>query len=372
MSPTEAANLARLLRPAIGDERVLAAIASIPRERFVPADERDRAYENVALPIGSGQTISQPLVVARMLETLALSAHRSRPRRRDRLRLSRGAAVAARRARVDDRAPPRAERRGRARDPRPRDRQRHVRRRRRIGGTAERGAVRRDQRRGGHGQLDAGGARAPAGGRRTARGAGRVGHPARACPVVPPAVRRRAPRRPVRSRWSTTPDPATGPIGGGLPHRRHPADSQYRTDFTRAGARITSTATGLVSTSTNRRPSPRQTAPSVPEPGERIQAPPARPRRGGHHPPQHALGLLGRVAGLLAAVGGDDRVEPHVGRALAARAFSALTSPGAMYGSRSTASASKKWPPASARRPGSCRAWPASAGAAWRRSRNSR
>jgi protein-L-isoaspartate(D-aspartate) O-methyltransferase len=72
MSPTEAAKLARLLRPAIGDERVLAAIASIPRERFVPAEERDRAYENVALPIGSGQTISQPLVVARMLETLEL------------------------------------------------------------------------------------------------------------------------------------------------------------------------------------------------------------------------------------------------------------------------------------------------------------
>jgi protein-L-isoaspartate(D-aspartate) O-methyltransferase len=72
MSPTQAANLARLLRPAIGDERVLAAIASIPRERFVPAEERERAYENVALPIGSGQTISQPLVVARMLETLEL------------------------------------------------------------------------------------------------------------------------------------------------------------------------------------------------------------------------------------------------------------------------------------------------------------
>jgi protein-L-isoaspartate(D-aspartate) O-methyltransferase len=73
MSPTEAANLARLLRPQVGDERVLAAIASIPRDRFVPADQRDRAYENVALPIGSGQTISQPLVVARMLETLALT-----------------------------------------------------------------------------------------------------------------------------------------------------------------------------------------------------------------------------------------------------------------------------------------------------------
>ena len=72
MCPREAAELARLLRPSIGDERVLAAIASIPRERFVPADQQDRAYANVALPIGYGQTISQPLVVARMLETLQL------------------------------------------------------------------------------------------------------------------------------------------------------------------------------------------------------------------------------------------------------------------------------------------------------------
>ena len=70
MSPRAALELAHLLRPAIGDERALAAIASIPRERFVPAAQRDRAYANVALPIGSGQTISQPLVVARMLEAL--------------------------------------------------------------------------------------------------------------------------------------------------------------------------------------------------------------------------------------------------------------------------------------------------------------
>jgi protein-L-isoaspartate(D-aspartate) O-methyltransferase len=72
MSPREAAELAQFLRPAIANERVLAAVASIPRERFVPRSERDRAYANVALPIGSGQTISQPLVVARMLEVLAL------------------------------------------------------------------------------------------------------------------------------------------------------------------------------------------------------------------------------------------------------------------------------------------------------------
>jgi len=72
MSPHQALELAQFLRPAIGDERVLAAIASVPRERFVPESEHERAYANVALPIGAGQTISQPLVVARMLEILAL------------------------------------------------------------------------------------------------------------------------------------------------------------------------------------------------------------------------------------------------------------------------------------------------------------
>jgi protein-L-isoaspartate(D-aspartate) O-methyltransferase len=68
-----ASELAERLRPAIDDERVLAAIASIPRELFVPERERRRAYENVALPIACGQTISQPLVVARMLELLRLA-----------------------------------------------------------------------------------------------------------------------------------------------------------------------------------------------------------------------------------------------------------------------------------------------------------
>jgi protein-L-isoaspartate(D-aspartate) O-methyltransferase len=67
---TKAAALAGRLRGAISDERVLAAIASIPRERFVPDRQRKRSYANVALPIDCGQTISQPLVVARMLELL--------------------------------------------------------------------------------------------------------------------------------------------------------------------------------------------------------------------------------------------------------------------------------------------------------------
>jgi protein-L-isoaspartate(D-aspartate) O-methyltransferase len=69
---TRASQLAEGLRPAVADDRVLAAVASIPRERFVPKSERRRAYENVALPIACGQTISQPLVVARMLELLDL------------------------------------------------------------------------------------------------------------------------------------------------------------------------------------------------------------------------------------------------------------------------------------------------------------
>jgi protein-L-isoaspartate(D-aspartate) O-methyltransferase len=68
----QASALAQQLRPAIADDRVLEAIASIPREHFVPEGEQHRAYENVALPIACDQTISQPLVVARMLETLEL------------------------------------------------------------------------------------------------------------------------------------------------------------------------------------------------------------------------------------------------------------------------------------------------------------
>jgi protein-L-isoaspartate(D-aspartate) O-methyltransferase len=70
VSLSEAASLAERLRVAVANERVLAAVASIPRERFVPETERHRAYENVALPIACDQTISQPLVVARMLEAL--------------------------------------------------------------------------------------------------------------------------------------------------------------------------------------------------------------------------------------------------------------------------------------------------------------
>ncbi len=56
----------------IANERVLTAMERVPRELFVPPDLRDRAYEDVALPIGSGQTISQPYMVARIVEELGL------------------------------------------------------------------------------------------------------------------------------------------------------------------------------------------------------------------------------------------------------------------------------------------------------------
>jgi protein-L-isoaspartate(D-aspartate) O-methyltransferase len=67
----DAATLIAELRAYVADERVLEAIAAVPRERFVSPGLRDRAYENSALSIGCGQTISQPLVVARMSEMLA-------------------------------------------------------------------------------------------------------------------------------------------------------------------------------------------------------------------------------------------------------------------------------------------------------------
>ena len=56
----------------IRDERVLEAMARVPRHEFVSEEHRDEAYEDHPIPIGEGQTISQPFVVAAMLEALAL------------------------------------------------------------------------------------------------------------------------------------------------------------------------------------------------------------------------------------------------------------------------------------------------------------
>jgi protein-L-isoaspartate(D-aspartate) O-methyltransferase len=61
-----------LRRSGITDTRVLSAIERIPREIFVPEPFKDQAYENTALPIKLGQTISQPLVVASMSQALQI------------------------------------------------------------------------------------------------------------------------------------------------------------------------------------------------------------------------------------------------------------------------------------------------------------
>lgn len=60
----------RLREQGINDERVLRAIGTLPRHQFIDEALASRAYEDTALPIGLGQTISQPWVVARMTEAL--------------------------------------------------------------------------------------------------------------------------------------------------------------------------------------------------------------------------------------------------------------------------------------------------------------
>jgi len=64
----------QLARRGVKNARVLAAMASVPREEFVPAAYRPQAYEDSPLPIGGGQTISQPYIVAATLAALELSA----------------------------------------------------------------------------------------------------------------------------------------------------------------------------------------------------------------------------------------------------------------------------------------------------------
>lgn len=72
-TPAHRARLVLSLRSAgITNTSVLSAIESVPRELFVPETFVDRAYEDTALPIGYGQTLSQPLVVATMIQALEL------------------------------------------------------------------------------------------------------------------------------------------------------------------------------------------------------------------------------------------------------------------------------------------------------------
>jgi protein-L-isoaspartate(D-aspartate) O-methyltransferase len=65
----------QLAERGIADPRVLDAFRAIPREAFVPDELAPYAYADAPLPIGGGQTISQPYVVALMLEALALTGH---------------------------------------------------------------------------------------------------------------------------------------------------------------------------------------------------------------------------------------------------------------------------------------------------------
>jgi protein-L-isoaspartate(D-aspartate) O-methyltransferase len=67
----------QLRRRGIRDERVLEAMAAVPRELFVPERERRRSYVDGALPIGHDQTISQPWIVAAITEALALDGSES-------------------------------------------------------------------------------------------------------------------------------------------------------------------------------------------------------------------------------------------------------------------------------------------------------
>jgi len=58
--------------PDVSDPAVLAAMAAVPRHLFVPPQHREQAYEDIPLPIGHGQTISQPYIVALMTQALGL------------------------------------------------------------------------------------------------------------------------------------------------------------------------------------------------------------------------------------------------------------------------------------------------------------
>lgn len=63
----------QIIRRGVGDPRLWAAMRAVPRERFVPEDVRSLAYEDRPLPVEAGQTISQPYIVARMIEAGAIS-----------------------------------------------------------------------------------------------------------------------------------------------------------------------------------------------------------------------------------------------------------------------------------------------------------
>jgi protein-L-isoaspartate(D-aspartate) O-methyltransferase len=73
--PADLAHAAR--RVGVGDERVLAAIAELPRTGFVPSEQRERAHVDVPLPIPHDQVTTQPSLVAQMVDALALAGDES-------------------------------------------------------------------------------------------------------------------------------------------------------------------------------------------------------------------------------------------------------------------------------------------------------
>lgn len=73
VGPRQIRLLMHLRRAGVTDHRVLGAIERVPREAFVPDAFLDQAYEDIALPIGRGQTISQPLIVGLMTQALAVT-----------------------------------------------------------------------------------------------------------------------------------------------------------------------------------------------------------------------------------------------------------------------------------------------------------
>ena len=87
----------QLRRRGISDERVLAAMGTVPREEFVSERLRSRAYADAAQPIGEGQTISQPWIVAAICQALELDGGRAGAGGRNRFGLLGGRPRRARR-----------------------------------------------------------------------------------------------------------------------------------------------------------------------------------------------------------------------------------------------------------------------------------
>lgn len=72
LTPLQDRLVKSLRKNGIEDERVLKVLATLPRHHFIPEEDQERAYDDIPLPIGHGQTISQPYIVALMTELLEI------------------------------------------------------------------------------------------------------------------------------------------------------------------------------------------------------------------------------------------------------------------------------------------------------------